>query len=80
MESIHTTLGTLLKDDRYYLHHTSYAKGYVSRKAEYDSLPAVPYKGRFGTGYTVDLPSYESTQYCRRQYYILKEGVNPDEI
>ena len=76
----HTTLGTLLTDDRYYLHHTSYYKGYVSRKAEYDDLPVHPYKGRFGEGYTVDLPSYESTQYCRRQYYILKEGVKPDEI
>ena len=76
----HTTLGTLLNDDRYYLHHTSYARGYVSRKADYDSLPAVPYKGRFGTGYTVDLPSYTSTQYCRRQYYVLKEGATPDEI
>lgn len=73
MEPIHTTLGTLLNDDHYYLHHTSYAKGYVSRKADYDSLPVFPYQGRFGTGYTVDLPSYESTQYCRRQYYVLKE-------
>lgn len=71
----HTTLGTLLNDDRYYLHHTSYYKGYVSRKAVYDDLPVHPYKGRFGTGYTVDLPSYESSQYCRRQYYILREGA-----
>lgn len=80
MEPIHTTLGTLLTDDRYYLHHTSYAKGYVSRKADYDSLPVFPYQGRYGTGYTVYLPSYESTQYCRIQYYVLKEGVTPDEI
>lgn len=78
METIHTTLGTLLNDDRYYLHHTSYYKGYVSRKADYDSLPAVPYKGRFGTGYTVDLPSYQSTQYCRRQYYILRKWNKND--
>lgn len=80
MEPIHNTLGTLLTDNRYYLHHTSYAKGYVSRKADYNSLPVFPYKGRFGTGYTVYLPSYESTQYCRRQYYVLKEGVNPDDL
>lgn len=80
MEPIHTTLGTLLNDDRYYLHHTAYYKGYVSRKADYDHLPVTPYRGRFGIGYTVDLPSYESTQYCRRQYYVLKEGVDPDEI
>lgn len=76
----HTTLGTLIKDYHYYLHHTAYCNGYVSRKVIYDDLPVVPYKGRFGTGYTVDLPSYESTQYCRRQYYVLKEGVQPDEI
>lgn len=80
METIHTTLGTLRTDDRYYLHHTAYYKGYVSRTADYDDLPVHPYKGRFGIGYTVDLPSYQSTQYCRRQYYVLKEGVNPDEI
>lgn len=78
MRIIHTTLGTLCKDLRYYLHHTAYYKGYVSRKANYADLPVVPYKGRFGTGYTVDLPSYESTQYCRRQYYILREGVSTD--
>lgn len=77
---IHTTLGTLINDDRYYLHHTSYATGYVSRTADYDNLPVHPYKGRFGSGYTVDLPSYQSTRYCRRQYYVLKEGVTPDEI
>ena len=77
MDIIHTTLGTLINDDRYYLHHTAYYKGYVSRKVVYDDLPVVPYKGRFGTGYTVDLPSYESTRYCRRQYYILK-GVSND--
>lgn len=76
MDIIHTTLGSLLNDTRYYLHHTSYAKGYVSRKADYEHLPVTPYKGRFGTGYTVDLPSYESTRYCRRQYYILREGAD----
>lgn len=80
MDTIHTTLGTLINDDRYYLHHTSYARGYVSRKADYYNLPVHPYKGCFGTGYTVDLPSYISTRYCRRQYYVLKEGVKPDEI
>lgn len=80
MRIIHNTLGTLLNDDRYYLHHTSYARGYASRTLPYDDLPVVPYKGRFGIGYTVDLPSYQSTQYCRRQYYVLKEGVNPDDL
>ena len=80
MRIIHNTFETLRNDDRYYLHHTSYALGYVSRKADYDHLPVTPYKGRFGTGYTVDLPSYQTTQYCRRQYYVLKEGVNPDEV
>lgn len=78
MDTIHTTLGTLLTDDRYYLHHTAYYKGYVSRKADYDHLPVTPYKGRFGTGYTADLPSYESTRYCRRQYYILRKGAVND--
>ena len=72
MDTIHTTLGTLINDDRYYLHHSAYYKGYVSRVADYSELPAVPYKGRFGTGYTVILPSYESTRFCRILYYILR--------
>lgn len=76
METIHTTLGTLINDDRYYLHHTSYARGYVSRKADYDDLPVHPYKGRFGSGFIADLPSYESTRYCRRQYYIMKRSAD----
>lgn len=76
MNTNHTTLGTLINDDRYYLHHTSYVRGYVSRKVVYDDLPVVPYKGRFGTGYIVDLPSYESTRYCRRQYYIMKRSLD----
>lgn len=75
----HDKLGDLLKDDRYELHHTAYYRGYVSRKEDLVELPANPYEGRFGRGYTVDLPSYVSTRYCRRQYYILREGAANDE-
>ena len=54
-------------------HHESFARGYVSRKADLDTLPAKEYNGRFGEGYIVDTPCQASTQYCIREYWIRKE-------
>ena len=59
---------------KYKLHHTSRAQGYVSRKSDYDTLPAEPYKGHFGEGYTVLLPAWDSTLYCWKEYYIKVES------
>lgn len=47
--------------------HTSRHRGYVSRKG---SQPFVPYKGRFGEGYTRLTPAWDSTLYCFITYYI----------
>lgn len=55
-------------------HHESYARGYVSRRADVNALTAVPYKGKFGEGYTVDTPCRTSTQYCIREYWIKKDS------
>lgn len=55
--------------------HTSYVRKYVSRKA-YKGLEfegeVSEYEGRFGKGYTVDRPNWNSRKYSFRTYYIYK--------
>ena len=48
-------------------HHTSTARGYVSRKA---ACKVVPYNGKFGRGYAVYTPRWDSTKYCNVAYYV----------
>lgn len=48
-------------------HHTSYCRGYVSRKTD---GYAVPYGGRFGKGVAVHIPCYHSTRYHLVQYWV----------
>jgi hypothetical protein len=50
------------------LHTTSWHKGYISRKIK---GVVKPYKGRHGTGYTIDKPTTLSSSYYIREYYIL---------
>lgn len=57
----------LASDPRYKYHHTASAKGYVSRKS--DGI-VKPYSGKFGTGYIVQRPRYDTTQYIYIDYYI----------
>jgi len=51
------------------LHHTSLCQGYVKK-----STPptAVPYKGRFGTGWTIKSHNAQSSRYCFISYWILE--------
>jgi len=56
------------------MHHTSLTKGYVSRKT--GSHPFVPYKGRFGEGFTRLSPNWKSTQYSFITYYIKTLDTN----
>ena len=48
-------------------HHTAWARRYVSRKGDGE---VESYSGRFGTGYKVYTPSWDSTTYCRVTYYV----------
>ena len=48
--------------------HTSLSRGYVSRKNREGEM--VKYQGRFGKGYKVFTPNFESTRYCYVTYYI----------
>ncbi len=45
----------------------SWHRGYVSRKS---GGRVVEYHGRFGDGWALLSPSWESTRYCRIQYFV----------
>lgn len=63
------TYKELATEKKYYLHHTAAARGYVSRKKE----PVVEeYNGRFGRGYKVFRPRWDTSQYIWVDYYIEK--------
>ena len=66
----YAALMAMVANGAIYLHHTASFRGYVSRKIQADKILAYPYKGRYGTGYTVDLPNKASTRYSFRVYFI----------
>jgi len=47
---------------------TAMWRGYVSRKGKVSA--AYPYKGRYGSGYCVYRPNWESTRYSFVTYYV----------
>lgn len=51
----------------YVYDHASLTNGYVKVKA---LCEPVPYKGRFGVGFTVELHNYNSTRYALKAYYV----------
>ena len=68
-------LSTLLHEGKLKEHHTALIRGYVSRKRPVEDITATPYKGRYGAGYIVDYPNYNSTRYSLRTYYIFESEV-----
>lgn len=64
------TLEELKSDPQYYLHHTAAARGYISRKIGH--FGPREYTGKFGTGYTVERPRWDTTRYIYVDYYINK--------
>ena len=48
-------------------HHRASRRGYLSRKCE---GTVEPYKGRFGKGYIIVTPRWDSTQYVNIDYYV----------
>ena len=49
------------------LSHTSTSRGYMSRKG---GTAVETYLGKYGKGYTVHSPNWESTLYHYKTYYI----------
>ena len=62
----------IINGRRYELHHTATARGYVSRKVD---EVVKEYSGRFGTGYTVHYPRFDTTNYHYVAYYIKEEAL-----
>jgi hypothetical protein len=50
-----------------YLSHTAKRQGYVSRKSEGQVLE---YRGKFGHGFILDTPRFDSTRFHNRSYFI----------
>lgn len=57
-----------LIENGYKLHHTALNGGYISRKLKDGIIEE--YDGRFGKGYTVKKPNFESTRYYHISYYV----------
>ena len=68
----YAALMAMVANGAVYVHHMATFRGYVSRKIKTEDIKAFPYKGKFGTGYTVDLPNRNSTWYSFRTYFIFK--------
>lgn len=51
----------------YVYDHSSLSNGYVRKNA---TCAPIPYKGNFGTGYTINIHNPHSTRYARKVYYI----------
>lgn len=54
----------------YHYHHTGSDWGYVSRKLAQKDYPAREYHGRYGDGYVVYAPRWDTSYYCYLHYYI----------
>lgn len=73
-QKVKETLNRFDNDDSLYLHHISYLTGNIRK----DSGGIVTeYNGKYGRGYTVDVPYWSLTgkgsgRYHQRYYYILK--------
>ena len=59
----------LENNQNYELHHIASRRGYVSRKG--DGI-VEPYSGKFGKGYILVTPRFDTTQYVYVSYYIEK--------
>lgn len=51
------------------LHHTGSRRGYESRRG---NGHAESYKGKFGEGYIIITPRFDTTRYVNVEYYINK--------
>ena len=57
----------IINGQRYELHHTAAAKGYMSRKVTEE---LEEYMGKFGKGYKVHRPRFDTSNYHYIDYYI----------
>lgn len=55
--------------DRVFLHHSAIRSGYIPKNK---GCYVRKYNGRFGVGYTVDIPSFINKNRFERRYYIFR--------
>lgn len=65
------TIEELKNSPEYIEHHTASRRGYISRKSD---GRIEPYDGRFGKGYVILRPRWDTTQYINVTYFVEKEG------
>ena len=63
------TVNQLRNSSKYRYHHTASRRGYESRKGDGH---VESYNGKFGRGYIVVSPRFDTTQYVAVEYYIAK--------
>lgn len=63
------TVKELKENKGYTIHHTASRRGYISRKGE---GRVESYNGKFGKGYILVTPRYDTTSYVNITYYIEK--------
>ena len=61
------TVDELVSSKEYYWHHSASALGYISRKSE---GVIEPYSGRYGDGYILRIPRFDTNRYHDITYYI----------
>jgi hypothetical protein len=67
------TADSLRRDPRFEMVKRSYRSGYVPK----DSPGVViPYEGRYGKGYIIKLPRWDSNRYCTYEYYIERASLD----
>lgn len=64
------TVKELVNHPDYRFYHSAMKQGYVSRKSE---GIVEPYKGRYGEGYVLLSPRWDTTRYCTISYYIKRK-------
>lgn len=70
------TVNEIKNNSNYRYHHTGSRRGYESRKG---SGHVESYNGRFGKGYVVISPRWDTTQYVDVHYYIEKECMEKEK-
>lgn len=60
----------MLKKMHYRLHHKAAIRGYISRKWD---AGICEYSGRFGDGYLLVYPRFDTTNYVYAEYWVKEE-------
>ena len=64
------TVNELVSSEDYYFHHSASGLGYISRKSEGE---IEPYSGRYGEGYILRTPRFDTNRYHYISYYIRRD-------